>query len=78
MRSSAKFLFCFYLCIQLGSCQEQIIKSSDFTKEFDFTKGIEGPAVNAEGFLFAVNFEKEGTIGRVDKSGKGEIYLTAS
>ena len=75
MRSSIKILLSLYLCIHFGSCKETEIKSSDFTKEFDFTKGIEGPAVNSEGFLFAVNFEKEGTIGRVDKTGKGEIYI---
>ncbi len=60
----------------LGSCAGQPIKSEDFTAEDVFTKGIEGPAVDREGFLYAVNFEKEGTIGRVDKNGNGEIYLT--
>jgi len=58
------------------SCTEKKITSTVFTSEFSFTKGIEGPAVNAEGYLFAVNFEKEGTIGRVDEQGNGEIYIT--
>ncbi len=57
-------------------CKQGGANSKDFTEEFAFTKGIEGPAVNADGFLFAVNFEKEGTIGRVDKEGKGEIYVS--
>lgn len=58
------------------SCSEKDIKSEDFTAESVFTNGIEGPAVDQEGYLYAVNFEKEGTIGRVDKNGKGEIYIT--
>lgn len=50
--------------------------SSDFTPENSFTPGIEGPAVNAEGDLFAVNFQKEGTIGKVSPDGKGGVFLT--
>lgn len=67
-------------CILLGfgffssTCAQ--IKSNDFTSEFVFTEGIEGPAVDAEGNLYAVNFEKEGTIGKIDSQGKGEIFLT--
>lgn len=59
------------------SCKEEISnKSTDFTKEFLFTKGIEGPATNSSGQLFAVNFEKEGTIGKVDKDGKPSLFAT--
>jgi len=50
--------------------------SVDFTEEFLFTKGIEGPAVDHLGYLYAVNFEKEGTIGKVAPDGSGEIFLT--
>ncbi len=59
----------------LFSCAEEVHKPWDFTEEHVFTAGIEGPAVNASGELFAVNFEKEGTIGVVDEKGKGEIFL---
>lgn len=76
MKSSIKILIPVYLIITGVSCKKAAIKSADFTSEFSFTKGIEGPAVNAEGDLFAVNFEKEGTIGRVNKEGKGEVYIT--
>jgi len=50
--------------------------STDFTPENSFTAGIEGPAVNAEGDLYAVNFQNEGTIGRVSPDGHGEIFLS--
>ncbi len=51
-------------------------KSFDFTKEHLFTKGIEGPAVDSYGNLYAVNFEKEGTIGIVDPKGNPALYAT--
>jgi len=51
-------------------------KSTDFTKEHLFTKGIEGPAVDSQGNLFAVNFQKEGTIGVIDQNGNPSLYAT--
>ena len=41
-----------------------------------FTEGIEGPAVDKENNLYAVNFEKEGTIGKITPNGKSSIFLT--
>lgn len=76
MKFSISTLLWVPVTLFLGTCAGQPIKSEDFTAEDVFTKGIEGPAVDREGFLYAVNFEKEGTIGRVDKNGNGEIYLT--
>ena len=63
---------CFLIIV---GCSPAKKHSSDFTEEYVFTKGIEGPAVNASGELFAVNFEKEGTIGVVDENGNGKIFL---
>ena len=59
------------------SCNKAILsdKSTDFTQEFLFTKGIEGPAVDSKGNLFAVNFKEEGTIGKIDKKGKVSLFL---
>lgn len=59
----------------LHSCEEKKDMSSDFTEEFLFTKGIEGPAVDSEGNLYAVNFEKEGTIGVVDQNGQASMFI---
>ncbi len=50
--------------------------STDFTKEFLFTKGIEGPAVSLDNQLFAVNYQKEGTIGLVEKDGSCSLFAT--
>lgn len=60
----------------LASCKAQQVESADFTPEFAFTKGIEGPAVDREGNLYAVNFHEQGTIGMVDVKGNASIFVT--
>ncbi len=63
----------------LFSCKEEIgSTSTDFTKEFLFTKGIEGPAVDSKGNLYAVNFKQEGTIGIVNRKGEASLFATLS
>lgn len=42
---------------------QDVLKVTDWMPEHTFTSGIEGPAVDREGNLYAVNYEKEGTIG---------------
>ena len=69
------FLFLFFIS-PLCSCKEKEMRSEDFTEEFAFTAGIEGPAVDENGDLFAVNFNKEGTIGKVSKAGEAEIFIS--
>ena len=46
------------------------------TRPHEFTPGIEGPACDREGNLYAVNFQQQGTIGRVDVAGAGEVFVT--
>jgi len=58
------------------SVAEELFKVTPLTKPGEFTKGIEGPACDKAGNVFAVNFKKQGTIGRVSPSGKGEVFLT--
>ncbi|UCD60207.1 MAG: SMP-30/gluconolactonase/LRE family protein, partial [Flavobacteriaceae bacterium] len=69
------FIGLFFISAYFGCAEEQRL-SEDFTSEFGFTAGIEGPAVNADGELFAVNFEREGTIGRVNKAGEAEVFIS--
>ncbi|MBC3765711.1 SMP-30/gluconolactonase/LRE family protein [Neptunicella marina] len=47
-----------------------------FGEAGQFTKGIEGPAVDASGQLFAVNYQQQGTIGQIDINGNASLYLT--
>ena len=42
----------------------------------EFTPGIEGPACDVEGNIYAVNFARQQTIGKTTPAGKSEIFLT--
>lgn len=75
-KKSLKFGLFMILLIVLSSCKKDKNKSFDFTKELLFTKGIEGPAADSKGNLYAVNFEKEGTIGIVDSLGNASLFTT--
>jgi gluconolactonase len=46
-----------------------------FTERNTFTVGIEGPACDSHGNLYAVNFAKQGTIGVVTPDGVGYVFL---
>lgn len=52
------------------------LKSQDWVAAGTFTQGVEGPAVDKQGNLYAVNFGKEGTVGRVDSNGHASLYLS--
>ncbi|MGK2864591.1 MAG: SMP-30/gluconolactonase/LRE family protein [Chitinophagaceae bacterium] len=54
---------------------KELFKASVFTAPNTFTSGAEGPAVDKEGILYAVNFSREGTIGRVSPEGEGAIFV---
>lgn len=55
---------------------ETLFLATTFTPAHSFTKGIEGPAVDADGNIYAVNFARQQTIGMVSPGGTGEVYLT--
>lgn len=75
MRFTVDFYVALVLTCLLG-CSEAGTDSTDFTPEASFTPGVEGPAVNSDGDLFAVNFQREGTIGRVTPEGEAEIFIS--
>ena len=54
--------------------QEELYKSRDLTPPGGF-KSPEGPAVDVEGVLYAVNFHALGTIGRVTPEGVADIFV---
>lgn len=56
--------------------EEPLFVAKPLTADGLFTKGIEGPAVDREGFIFAVNFEEQRTIGKVSPDGKAELLVT--
>lgn len=54
--------------------QETPFAARAFTPAGSFTDGVEGPACDAAGNLYAVSFEREGTIGKVTPDGKATLF----
>jgi len=55
---------------------QELYVAEALTKPGEFTEGIEGPACDRDGAIYAVNFGKQQTIGRVGPDGKGEVFVT--
>jgi len=55
---------------------KSLFKAYDLTAENLFTVNCEGPAVDKEGHLFVVNYQKDGTIAQVQPDGKVDLFLT--
>ncbi|MBR8843058.1 SMP-30/gluconolactonase/LRE family protein [Pseudoalteromonas sp. JC3] len=53
-----------------------VVDTQDWITDGVFTQGIEGPAVDDAGVLYAVNHQQQGTIGKVTAQGKVETLLT--
>ncbi len=64
----------FFGCAQQNKIAETF-KAATFTPEKSFTSGCEGPAVDRDGNIYAVNFAKEGTIGKITPDGKPELFV---
>jgi len=54
--------------------EEELYISRDLIPPNQF-KAIEGPAVSADGVLYAVNFQRQGTIGSVSADGQVQLFL---
>jgi len=54
---------------------EDLFKATPLTKDGEFTAGIEGPACDRDGNVYAVNFAREHTIGKVSPSGRAELFI---
>lgn len=59
------------------ACSQPVVyfEAKDFTMEGLFTSGIEGPAVDRSGNIYAVNFESEGTVGVVSPEGEANLFI---
>ncbi len=55
---------------------EPLFQATPLTAENSFTEGVEGPASDAAGNIYAVNFAKQQTIGKVTPDGEAEIFVT--
>jgi gluconolactonase len=54
---------------------EELYKSIALTPDSSFTGGAEGPAVDKDGNLYAVNYSREGTIGMITPAGEKSIFI---
>jgi sugar lactone lactonase YvrE len=54
---------------------EQLYLSRIFTPPGGFTSGIEGPACDRQGNLYVVNYQSEGTIGKVTPQGACSVFV---
>lgn len=63
------------LALLAADPNETLFKATPLTKPNEFTAGIEGPACDAAGNIYSVNFAEQGTIGRVTPDGKGEVFV---
>ena len=54
---------------------EELFVSQEFTPVNGFTSGIEGPACDAAGNLYAVNYERQHTIGQVTPDGTASVFV---
>ena len=59
-----------------GRAEQPPYIASPLTKSGEFTGGIEGPTCDRQGNIYAVNFGRNGTIGKVTPDGKGEVFVT--
>ena len=50
--------------------------SKKFSAEGEFTANCEGPAVDSEGNVYAVNFARDGTIAQMNRKGKSGFFVT--
>jgi sugar lactone lactonase YvrE len=75
MRTPVAFFLLF--CAACGRpANEALFTSTDHTAENIFSGNIEGPAFDAEGRLYVVNYLRDGTIGLVNEKGEASVFLT--
>jgi gluconolactonase len=72
---SRLFLFSF-LCICVYPSLSHAQLSKKFSAEGEFTSNCEGPAVDADGNVYAVNFARDGTIAQMNKKGRSSFFVT--
>jgi gluconolactonase len=58
--------------------KEELFVATPHTETGSFTEGIEGPNCDAQGNVYAVNFARQGTIGKVTPDGRGEVFAELS
>ncbi|MCF2860415.1 SMP-30/gluconolactonase/LRE family protein [Pseudoalteromonas sp. SMS1] len=63
-------------CQLSHTSESHLYKAQDWVTDGVFTQGVEGPAVDKNGVLYAVNYAQQGTIGQVNSEGVASLFLT--
>lgn len=74
------FVFLFVIVISFRAVSQdsnpkELFKSKVLIPAGVFTSGIEGPAVDKAGILYAVNYHHQGTIGRITLKGEPDLFI---
>ena len=64
------------LAAAAGTPASTLFVATALTAPNSFTKGVEGPACDAQGNIYAVNFGVQQTIGKIAADGKSEVFVT--
>lgn len=77
MRSASALMICLAThSLLLHARAENLYVAAPLTKPGEFTPGIEGPACDQAGNVYAVNFARQQTIGKVTPAGQAEVFVT--
>ena len=73
------FLALLWMSFLVAGAQEnssgELFKPTVLTEAHGFTSGIEGPAVDKSGTIYAVNFNHQGTIGLITPNGVASVFI---
>ena len=58
-----------------NSSSSELFKSSVLIPVNSFTSGVEGPATDKSGIVYAVNLDHQGTIGQITPDAKASIFI---
>jgi len=61
--------------VKKNKASHELYQSSALTALNSFTSGAEGPALDKDGNLYAVNYLKEGTIGKITPAGDSGVFM---
>jgi sugar lactone lactonase YvrE len=76
MRKITVLLVCLVITTATWAQPDKNYIAHDFTQENLFTENIEGPNFDSKGNLYVVNFQRDGTIGRVKMDGTVSLFVT--
>ncbi|MDB6139472.1 MAG: gluconolactonase [Verrucomicrobiaceae bacterium] len=63
------------LTSSISAAKEALWTATPFTAANSFTDGVEGPACDKQGNVYAVNFARQHTIGKITPAGVGEVFV---